>query len=87
MDAEEEATKAALVDMLLNSEADPNRINDDGDTALHFICEQVTSPVQSLIVTRLLAAGADPSKVLSHSSNNAPRLFFKFMSFFVALGE
>lgn len=63
VDAEEEATKAALVDLLLNSEADPNRINDDADTALHFICEQASSPVQSLIVTRLITAGSDPSKV------------------------
>lgn len=68
VDAEEEAVKAALVDMLLKSEADPNKTNEDGDTALHFICEQASSPVQSLLVTRLLAAGANPSKVFyAHS--------------------
>lgn len=66
VDAEEEALKAAIVDLLLKSEADPNKANEEGDTALHFICEQASSPVQSLMVTRLLEAGANPSKV-SHS--------------------
>jgi ankyrin repeat protein len=48
VDAEEEAIKAALVDLLLKSEADPNRANEEGDTALHFICEQVYKQSESV---------------------------------------
>lgn len=39
------------------------QVTEDGDTALHFVCEQATSPVQSLLVRKLLLAGADPRKV------------------------
>jgi len=61
--AEEEDNKAEMLPMLLEKGADPNKVTEDGDTALHFICEQASSQVQSMLVTRLIEAGADPKKV------------------------
>ena len=38
---DEENDKASLVELLLSHGADPNQATDIGDTALHFIAEQV----------------------------------------------
>mmetsp|Transcript_39060 Transcript_39060/g.87348 ORF Transcript_39060/g.87348 Transcript_39060/m.87348 type:complete len:1924 (+) Transcript_39060:98-5869(+) len=61
---EEEELKASLVELLLlEAKADPNQATTDGDTALHFICEQAASVTQASTAKALLKAGADPGKV------------------------
>ena len=65
VDEDVENDKVELVEVLLRHKADPNMVDEHGDTALHFVCEQEHSPVITSLVKLLLAAGADPGKVNS----------------------
>jgi hypothetical protein len=48
VDAALEELKVELVRLLLTKEADVNAVTQEGDTALHFVCEQVQRIISTL---------------------------------------